>query len=246
MSDRARGGSRARLAGRRRRTWEVLGGGHHEPQRQGDAPGRRRSCSASPGKETGLLGIDRAVEHAATLAAAAVGRRPGRRPLRRAGGLARDASSSRARSRRRSGCASPSSSRASPPRCARSTTAPPIPGPLRDARGRRGVPRHGARARRDAARRVRRARTSARARIAARRAGASAAAVPQRPAQRELHRRRRAAADRRLGVRGHGRPVLRPRELLDQPRARRATGARTLLARLRRRGATRPISPRST
>ena len=50
--------------------------------------------------------------------------------------------------------------------------------------------------------------------------------VPQRPPERELPRRRRAAAHRRLGVRGHGRPLLRPRELLDQPRARRAEARR--------------------
>ena len=48
-----------------------------------------------------------------------------------------------------------------------------------------------------------------------------AAAVPQRPAQRQLHRRRRAHPDRRLGVRRDGRPVLRPGQLQHQPRARR-------------------------
>ena len=58
---------------------------------------------------------------------------------------------------------------------------------------------------------------------AARRAGPRrfpGAALPQRPPQRELHRRRRADPDRRLGVRRHGRRLLRPRELLRQPRAR--------------------------
>ena len=44
------------------------------------------------------------------------------------------------------------------------------------------------------------------------------AAVPQRPAERQLHRRRRADPDRRLGVRGDGRPVLRPRQLQREPR----------------------------
>ena len=42
--------------------------------------------------------------------------------------------------------------------------------------------------------------------------------VPQRPAERELHPRRRAGPDRRLGVRGHGRPLLRPRQPLRQQR----------------------------
>ena len=58
--------------------------------------------------------------------------------------------------------------------------------------------------------------------------GSSAAAarrplvpVPQRPARGELHPRRRAALDRRLGVRGHGRPRLRPRQLRRQQRPRR-------------------------
>ena len=51
--------------------------------------------------------------------------------------------------------------------------------------------------------------------------GRQRGAVPQRPPERELPRRRRAAVHRGLGVRGHGRSLLRPRELLDQPRARR-------------------------
>ena len=66
-----------------------------------------------------------------------------------------------------------------------------------------------------------------------------AEAVPQRPPERELPRRRRAPAHRRLGVRGDGRCVLRPRELLDQPRARRRServAARGLLRRDARRG----------
>jgi hypothetical protein len=44
--------------------------------------------------------------------------------------------------------------------------------------------------------------------------------VPQRPPECKLHRRRPAHSDRRLGVRGHGRSVLRPRQLQHQPRAR--------------------------
>ena len=52
-------------------------------------------------------------------------------------------------------------------------------------------------------------------------ARARAGALPQRPAERELHPRRRAHADRGLGVRRHGRPLLRPRQLRGQQRARR-------------------------
>ena len=54
-----------------------------------------------------------------------------------------------------------------------------------------------------------------------------AAAVPQRPAQRQLHRRRGADPDHRLGIRRDGRPVLRPRELQHQPRADAATRTRS-------------------
>ena len=59
------------------------------------------------------------------------------------------------------------------------------------------------------------------------------AAVPQRPAQRELHRRRDADPDRRLGVRRDGRPLLRPRQLQHQPRADARRG-RDPAGRLRR------------
>ena len=52
-----------------------------------------------------------------------------------------------------------------------------------------------------------------------------APALPQRPAQRQLHRRRVADPDHRLGVRRDGRPVLRSRQLQHQPRAHR--GRRT-------------------
>ena len=45
--------------------------------------------------------------------------------------------------------------------------------------------------------------------------------MSQRPARRQLHRRRRADVDRRLGVRGDGRSLLRPRELRREQRARR-------------------------
>ena len=70
--------------------------------------------------------------------------------------------------------------------------------------------------------------------------------VPQRPPERELPRRRRAPAHRRLGVRGHGRPLLRPRELLDQPRARRRRRARRCSRRTSARCATRTLGRSSS
>ena len=51
------------------------------------------------------------------------------------------------------------------------------------------------------------------------RAGARPRPLPQRPPGGELHLGRPPRADRRLGVRGHGRPLLRPRELRGQQRA---------------------------
>ena len=103
---------------------------------------------------------------------------------------------------------------------------PPIPGRFDSFRVVEDVPR---RRRSSAAPSVPAAspgRSEVAARIERARAADAERAVPQRPAQRELHRRRRAAPDRRLGVRGHGRRLLRPRQLLDQPRARRGASAR--------------------
>ena len=105
---------------------------------------------------------------------------------------------------------------------------PGDPGPVRPVPDRRGVPRAG---RSPAASRSRPStssprRSRRRIELAFLTEPGRAAAVPQRPAERELHRRRDADPDRRLGVRGHGRPVLRPRQLLDQPRARRPTRTR--------------------
>ena len=56
---------------------------------------------------------------------------------------------------------------------------------------------------------------------------ARAGLLPQRPADRQLRARRRARVHRRLGVRGHERPLLRPRQPVGQQRLRgRATTAR--------------------
>src|SRR6185503_8052739 len=71
-------------------------------------------------------------------------------------------------------------------------------------------------------------RPGARARTADRDAprGGANGHLPQRPARGQLHRRRRAGLGRGLGVRGHGRPVLRPGQLRGQQRARRGRRGR--------------------
>ena len=63
---------------------------------------------------------------------------------------------------------------------------------------------------------------------------ARAPAVPQRLPAGQPDRRRGADPDRRLGVRGHGRPVLRPRQLQHQQRPHPGRG-RGIPGRLRRR-----------
>ena len=115
-----------------------------------------------------------------------------------------------ARPRRSAGSRSPSA------RCTRAADR----GALRLVPRRRGLRRDGCDPRhRDPARVRARARDGG-ARRAGARAGARAA-VPQRPAHRQLHRRRPPDPDRRLGVRGHGRRLLRPGELRGQQRALR-------------------------
>ena len=146
--------------------------------------------------------------------------------VRRARGVPRDAVHRGRRSCRSSGCGSPTRSRGSRRRSARCTAARRC----RRASSRFASSRTTARSRsahgaevppsyawaRQVARRVERARGAV-----------PGAAVPQRPAQRELHRRRHADPDRRLGVRGDGGRLLRPRELLDQQRCSAArSGAR--------------------
>ena len=185
--------------------------------RSRSARARRTSC-ASPGSDTELLGIDRRVEYEASLAAAAVGVGPEVVAFVEPEGylVTRFIEGEIVR---RSGCAIRRRSGASRGRCARSTR-PAARRALRQLPDRRGVPLDGVRARRGGAARVRVGTTDRARDRAGARAGARAA-VPQRPAQRELHRRRLADPHRRLGVRGHGRRLLRPRQLLDQPRARR-------------------------
>ena len=174
------------------------------------------------GKDTELLGIDRRVEHEASLAAAAVGVGPevvafiepeGYLVTRFIGGTVVGPEAIR----------EPEALR----RVAQSLRAvhggPADPGAVRLVPRRRGLRRDGG----DARRRpippaYDRARATA-ARVERARGPGSRAAVPQRPAHRQLHRRRHADPDRGLGVRGHGRRLLRPGELRRQQRAVEAT-----------------------
>ena len=171
------------------------------------------------GNDTHLLGISREVEHAATVAAAGVGVGPEVTAFIRPEGylvtrfIVGVAGVGRGRPR-------PETLRRVADSLRRIHDGPAIPGlfvPLRIVEAyralalARGVP-HPARVRPGGGDRP------------ADRAGLPgrpdrAAAVPQRPAQRQLHRRRHADPDRRLGVRRDGRPVLRPRQLQHQPRA---------------------------
>ena len=97
---------------------------------------------------------------------------------------------------------------------------PGHPGAVRPAPDRGGVPRAGTRPRRRDPARVRaRVRDRPADRDGAARRPDRAPAVPQRPAQRELHRRWRPDPHHRLGVRGDGRPVLRSGQLQHQSRA---------------------------
>ena len=120
----------------------------------------------------------------------------------------------------------------SPPRCARST-APARPADrllaLPDRRG--ATPTGRPRAARGAARRLRvgprSSRRGSRRRCRAPSTSRSPATTTCSP--RTSSRRRRRHPDRRLGVRGDGRPLLRPRQLRGQQRARRATQEAALL-----------------
>ena len=218
MTDLA-GRGRARLAGPRAR-FEVLGGGITNHNLKVEVDGEQFVLRVA-GKDTDLLGIDRARRargDARRRRRSASGRRSSRSSSPRAGS---SRASSRARSRRSSGCASRRCSHASLRRCARSTTARAIPGASTPSASSRPTARRRSTRGGDVPGRVR---VGARDRAARSRrdgAGAAPVPVPQRPPERELPRRRRAAAHRRLGVRGDGRSLLRPRELLDQPRARR-------------------------
>ena len=198
------------------------------------------------GNDTHLLGISREVEHAATVTAAGVGVGPEVVGVHPARGLPRHpvhrglADARGGESTRRDGCERVADT------LRRIHDGPAIPGlfvPFRIVEAYRALAI--ARRRADPARVRPRAgdRPADRARLPDR--AARAPAVPQRPAERQLHRRRRADPDRRLGVRGDGRPLLRPRQLQHQPRARRRTRTRSCLRGLRRRGRAATGSPGS-
>ena len=115
--------------------------------------------------------------------------------------------------------------------CARLHDGPPIPGPVRLVPRRRGLRGDRARPRRaDCRPAYERGAGDRRTGSSGGAVGATLCPVPQRPPGRELHRRRRAALDRRLGVRRHGRPGLRPRELRRQQRPRRGRRPRAARA----------------
>ena len=135
----------------------------------------------------------------------------------------------------RAGGAAARGSRRSPRRCARSMPAGELPATFDAFAVRRAVPADRRERGAAAAAGLRRARgRRARHPRGARGSRARAGPVPQRPAEREPARRRPAAADPRLGVRGHGRPLLRPRQPRGQQRlhrGRRRGAAGRLLAR---------------
>ena len=177
------------------------------------------------GKDTELLGIDRRVEHEASLAAAAVGVGPeviafiepegylvtrfiggavvGPEAIREPDALRRIAQSLRA-----------------------VHSGPADRGALRLLPRRRGLRRDGCDPRHQRSRGVRASARDGGARRTGARPGARAP-LPQRPAHRQLHRRRPPDSDRRLGVRGDGRRLLRPGELRRQQRAVRRRDAQS-------------------
>ena len=193
---------------------------HHEPQLPGrpSAGDRDRYVIRLAGNDTHLLGISREVEYAATVAAAGVGVGPEVTAFIRPEGYlvtrfieGSPVAIDEVRQRGDAGRGSPIRSGAStadrPSRACscRSASSRRI-GRWRMARGVRIPPEY------ELAAAIGR-----RIELACLADADRAAAVPQRPAQRELHRRWRAHPHRRLGVRGHGRPVLRSRQLQHQP-----------------------------
>ena len=187
------------------------------------------------GKDTELLGIDRRVEYEASLAAAAVGVGPevvafvepeGYLVTRFIGGAVVEPEAIREAEALRRIAQSLRAVHAGPPIAARFDSFRVVEAYAATATT------HGDH---------RSARVRARARDGrARRAGArpgAGASVPQRSAHRQLHRRRRPDPDRRLGVRGDGRRLLRSREPRRQQRPLRRGRHRAPPRLLRRRPA---------
>ena len=109
-------------------------------------------------------------------------------------------------------------------RCARSTAAsrsPPASTPSAWSRTTPRRPASTAARSRPPTRRPHAARRGSRRRCVASSRLAPRGPLPQRPPRRQLHRRRRRGQAGRLGVRGDGRSLLRPRQLRRQQRARR-------------------------
>ena len=197
---------------------------HHEPQLQGGCG--RRAVRAPHRRARHRRARDRPLGGARGGARGRGGRRrAGGRGVRRARGLPRDPLHRGRRSCRSSEMREPAWIK----RVAQALQADPsravAAGALQLVPGRRGLPDDGVLTRRRGAAELRLGAPGG----AARRAGAGRvrrASLPQRSPQRELHRRRPAPADRRLGVRGDGRRLLRSRELLRSTTGSTATAAR--------------------
>ena len=190
-----------------------------------------------PGKDTNLLEIDRGAEVIANERAAGIG--VGAAGCRGAGRAAGD----RHRVRRGRGDGAGRPARARDPR--RGGAGPaldprPRRAPADDLRlvpDRRDLRRDSAAARGHGPGCLRaRGRAGGEDRGCAVRARARSCPLPQRPARRELHPRAGAHLGRRLGVRRHGRPLLRPR---------RTSPSTTSSARRARWRCSRPTSPSS-
>ena len=187
----------------------------HEPELQGHA--RRRRLRAPDRRQGHGAARDRPARRVRGVARrGGRRRRPGGDRLRRAGGLPRHPLH-----RRRGGRArGDPGGRGAPPHRAvapRRARWPADRRALRLVPRGRGLRRHRRDPRDHGSARVRACARDGSARRAGARSGAGAP-VPQRSAHRQLHRRRRADPDRRLGVRGDGGRLLRPGELRRQQR----------------------------
>ena len=227
LTGRTIGASSARSSASSKASRSPLDGRDHQPQLPRPASAASDVVVRLPGKDTELLGIDRGAERVASEAAARVGVGPAvvamlddppclvtafvvGEPMSaeraaRAGGAGRGRGGAAGAPRLRGATAGRASTRfrivedyaATDGRSAAPRSPPPTSGRTAAAHADRG---------------------------GAGRTRARAGPLPQRPPRRQLHPRRRRDPDRRLGVRGDGRPLLRPRQLRRQQRARRGRG----------------------
>ena len=216
---------------RRRRSDRAARRRDHEPQLQGARSPARPSCCGSAAATRRCSGSTARSSTTRRVAAAGARHRAGGGRLRRARGLPghpvrRGRGRARSPRPRRRGC------------CAVLHTAAPIPGRFDPFRV---VEAYAATARAAGVPLPARLRAGAGDRRPDRAPAAAGGAcpLPQRPARRQLHPRRAAALDRRLGVRRHGRPGLRSRELRRQQRPRRGRRPRAARGLRRRRRAAR-------